>query len=109
MTIQKSKYTYGLNSNKSTDEFAAQVLDAAIEYGNAYLWRINDELRVLGTESTNIKVGGALLRMHIKNNRAQFLGRYTPAARGSDILSDLKFELDELRKIKLQAMSFQML
>ena len=108
MTTQKSKYTYALNSNKSTDEFAAQVLDAAIEYGNAYLWRINDELRVLGTESTNIKVGGTLLRMHVKNDRAQFLGRYTPAARGSDILSDVKFVLDELRNTQLNKLPFQM-
>ena len=109
MTTQKSKYAYALNSNKSADEFAAQVLDAAIEYGNAYLWRVKDELHVFGTESTNIKVGGILLRMHVKNDRAQFLGRYTAAASGSDILSDLKFELDELRDSKLKQLPFQMI
>ena len=108
MTTQKSKYSYGLNSNKSTDEFAAQVLEAAIEYGNAYLWRVKNELRVFCTERTDIRVDGALLRLHIKNDRAQFLGRYTPAARGSDILSDVKFVLDELRNTQLNKLPFQM-
>ena len=107
MTTQKLRYP--LNSNKSADEFAALLLDTAIEHGNAYLWCVKDELRVFDTEGTNIRVDGALLRMHVKNDRAQFLGRYTPAARGSDILSDVKFVLDELRNTQLKKLPFQMI
>lgn len=107
MTTQKLRYP--LNSNKSADEFAALLLDTAIEHGNAYLWRVKDELRVFNTEGTNIRVDGALLRMYVKDDHAQFLGRYTPTARGSDILSDVKFVLDELRKSQLKKLPFQMI
>jgi hypothetical protein len=80
----------------SLDAFASDILSIACEEGAAYLWRVDNALRVFGRTS-NAKFDGKTLVSLKSKNRAQFLGLYTADARGADILSDMRFEVKTLQ------------